>query len=112
MFKCKDCGCEFDEPKYNREYHGLEYGYEELGVCPSCGSTEYEEGVVCPICREEHFGDDRYCDWCVAEAKGALLYQFDEMKRQYSGIGTYDLIDLFEVAIDKIYVDERRKERR
>lgn len=56
-YKCYRCGYEFneDEIEYRREYRGECWGqpaYEEVEVCPNCGSMEIEleesdeEGVV------------------------------------------------------------------
>lgn len=46
MYKCKECGAEFEEFKTVTETHGLEYGpFEELSVCPNCGGSGVVEMV-------------------------------------------------------------------
>lgn len=43
MYKCKDCGYEFDEPTVVVERHGFNDGFaERFSVCPNCGGS-YEE---------------------------------------------------------------------
>ena len=102
MYKC-ECGCEFDEPKYNREYHGLEYGYEEIAVCPRCGGTDIDEGKPCKTCGEETF-NDHYCDNCMGDAKAMLRSDFKYFKAPIS-----ELVDLFNYALDEIYVEDRNE---
>ncbi len=46
MFRCNDCGKEFEEPKVVPEYRGEFWGapaYEDEYYCPNCGSDDYEE---------------------------------------------------------------------
>lgn len=100
MYKCEECGCIFEEPMFNREYHGLEYGYEEYGVCPNCGERGYKEGTPCKTCGEEQFGDG-FCEWCLDEAVGMLKVDFNHFIKA----DKMDLIDLFDYAIDTIYVE-------
>lgn len=106
MFKCMDCGCEFEEPKVNREYHGLEYGHEDRCYCPNCGSEDYKEGHACDICGDEAFEED-YCDNCIETAKQYINTDF--LSGDYIGARRSDLIDLFQIALDKLYVEERSK---
>lgn len=42
MYECKECGCEFEEPKRLREYLD-DHFYETICVCPRCLSDFYEE---------------------------------------------------------------------
>lgn len=43
MYRCNDCGCEFEEPHEYVERHGFTDGpYETWRVCPCCGSTDFE----------------------------------------------------------------------
>ena len=104
MYKCEECGFVFEEPMINREYHGLEYGYEEYGVCPNCGERGYKEGKPCQICGEEQY-DDGICEWCLDEAVGMLMVDFSH----FVDADVMDLIDLFEKAIDTIYVQENKR---
>ena len=42
MFKCRECGCEFDEPHTYEERHGFTHGpFEKWSECPQCGSCDY-----------------------------------------------------------------------
>lgn len=44
MFRCNDCGEEFDAPEYYIEYHGdASAPGERWAVCPRCGDTDFEE---------------------------------------------------------------------
>lgn len=111
MFKCKDCGCEFEEPRSYREYHGLDYGYETLWECPNCGSGDYNPSRACPICGEEHFSDDPFCEWCLSDAKGVVLYEYEKVKIRYPRLKIDDFIELYEIALDDIKYEERSKEK-
>ena len=46
MYKCQDCGREFEEPETYSERRPV--GYESFDCCPHCGRRDYEE-----ICEEE-----------------------------------------------------------
>lgn len=106
MFKCMDCGLEFEEPKVNREYHGLEYGHEDRCYCPNCGSDDYREGKACVICGEYAYEED-YCENCMDTAKKYLMV--DMGSGEFTGAKKLDMIDLFQIALDKLYVEERSK---
>jgi len=42
MYKCNDCGREFEEPHEYIERHGFTDGlYETWRVCPCCGSPDF-----------------------------------------------------------------------
>lgn len=46
MFRCNECGTEFEEPKVVSEYRGEFWGfpaYEDEYYCPHCCSDDYEE---------------------------------------------------------------------
>ncbi len=103
MFKCNDCGCIFEEPEQTREYHGLDYGYENQNSCPNCGSTDYEDSVSCDICGDYAWGSC-YCDNCKGNAKDMLKIDFGH----FAGARMTDLIDLFNESLDELYVEERR----
>lgn len=104
MFKCNDCGCEFETPEWSKEFHGLEYGYEINRYCPNCGSEDYIEGMPCDICGELAYGSD-YCECCKDEAKKMLKIDFNH----FGKAKMRDLIDLFNEVIDELYVEERSK---
>ena len=42
-YKCRECGCEFDEPHRWVEHHGFTDGFgERWSACPQCGDTDYD----------------------------------------------------------------------
>lgn len=46
MYKCNECGCEFEEPRVFQDYRGEFWGvpaYETMWVCPCCESEDYDE---------------------------------------------------------------------
>jgi len=44
IYKCNDCGYEFEYPKIIEESHGLDTPpYERFAVCPCCLDTDYDE---------------------------------------------------------------------
>lgn len=48
MYRCKDCGEIFDEPRHWTEQHGFSDGlYEHWEGCPCCGGAfeDYDEEV-------------------------------------------------------------------
>ena len=56
-YMCSNCGELFDEPKISREPHPeiADDGtvpFEEMEVCPSCGSDWFGEADYCKICGE------------------------------------------------------------
>lgn len=106
MYKCEDCGHEFEEPLILKERHGLDYGYEEIPVCPACMSSEYTKGTDCPICGEVSYKNHGFCDECMDEAKKLIREDFESLPPAHMS----DLIDLLTNAVDEVYTEERRKE--
>lgn len=106
MFKCKDCGCEFEEPKEIIEYHGLDYGYEKLYGCPHCGGGDYEESTTCDICGEPSWSGC-FCDKCKDDVKFMLKIDF----RYFDNAKMEDLFDLFSESLDEMRDDFKRSER-
>ena len=52
MYKCRECGCEFDEPYHWVERHGFIYGpMEHWSACPYCGSCDYGDAYI--VAQEE-----------------------------------------------------------
>ena len=46
LFRCNDCGHEFEIPDTEREYRGEFWGvpaFENVAVCPMCRSDDFEE---------------------------------------------------------------------
>ena len=57
MYKCRECGCVFEEPRSWVERHGFEYGpYEEWSACPNCLSPDYDDEYT--VNREMEEDDD------------------------------------------------------
>lgn len=47
MFKCRECGCEFDEPRTWVESHGFTHGpFERWTACPNCDSCDYGDANI------------------------------------------------------------------
>ena len=47
MYKCRECGCEFDEPYTYVERHGFTHGpFERWSECPHCGSCDYDDAYI------------------------------------------------------------------
>ena len=47
MFKCRECGCEFDELHTYVERHGFTHGpFEHWSECPQCGSCDYADAYI------------------------------------------------------------------
>lgn len=58
MFKCRECGCEFDEPFTYVERHGFTHGpFERWSECPHCGSCDYDDAYI--VEREEEAACER-----------------------------------------------------
>ena len=52
IYKCRECGAEFDEPHRWVEHHGFTYGpMERWSACPCCGSCDYDDSYI--VEREE-----------------------------------------------------------
>lgn len=100
MFRCEDCGAEFEEFAKSRESHG-----EVWNVCPMCGSSDWKESAICEICGDRTY-NKRFCDDCMRDAKKLIRSNFTHMPSGHLS----DLIDLFTEALDAVYIEERRKE--
>lgn len=71
MYICKDCGKTFEVPAVFREYHGLDYGYEELSECPYCKSGNYVEAKSCHACGEP-IAEGKLCPECLEDLRTAF----------------------------------------
>ena len=50
-YVCLECETEFDQPIRYQERHGLDaVPFEELNVCPHCGSDYYIPAEHCDLC--------------------------------------------------------------
>lgn len=73
---CYECKHTFEEPKYWKETHGLDFGpYEKICGCPKCGGA-YADSQKCDCCGNLIEGvyvitDDgnRYCEDCYHVAE-------------------------------------------
>ena len=67
MYKCSDCGSEFEAPNsvpdFTSEYWGARVTHY-TSVCPSCGSDDYEEMDHCDICRTYIEAGTELCENC------------------------------------------------
>lgn len=46
MYRCDDCGFEFEEPKEYEDfvgYYGSQRAYQTIYLCPECGSDDFFE---------------------------------------------------------------------
>lgn len=74
MYRCLDCGCEFDRPASHREKTGVitDGGFQEIikiNVCPVCHSGVYYPVVTCSICGEKYEAG-KGCPKCRANLRG------------------------------------------
>lgn len=61
IYKCRDCGEEFDEPYCWVETHGFTDGlYEHWSACPNCKSTDYDYAHI--VQSELELWDDEEVD--------------------------------------------------
>lgn len=65
MFKCYDCGYEFDEPETWTERHG-----EAFSGCPRCNGS-FDEAKHCDNCGEYFLESERndVCQDCIDDLK-------------------------------------------
>ena len=71
MKGCNDCGALFETCKVIKEPH-YEVDtriYEEISVCPECGSDDWIDVKLCSWCEERYYDDSiqDYCDDCYAD---------------------------------------------
>lgn len=82
-FRCKKCGCDFDQPKLTHEGG---YPEEPTYACPYCGSLENEELYKCSKCGELFFDEDMIggvCKNCVDDAQdGEHAWRYGKDRKQ------------------------------
>jgi len=85
MFYCKKCGFEFASPQKIYERHSLDTPpFEELVVCPSCGSQSFYEKKVthCRCCGARILNSNSdYCSERCRE-RGEKLYELERKRRK------------------------------
>ena len=77
MYKCLECGFEFEEPKFEKESYGQEFGY-----CPHCGSSEYHDTdlLKCSVCGEMiEDPTECYCEDCKHETRVVVTDAFTKL---------------------------------
>ena len=79
MFKCYDCGREFEEPKTWTESHR-----ETFSSCPSCGGS-YDEAQRCDYCCGYYLESERcgICQDCIDELKSRYQKVLSENFTKY-----------------------------
>lgn len=68
-YRCDECGFDFEDPSFLREYHGTD-DYEEIGVCPYCKGGCFEPLYECKVCGclcTEDELNAGICDFCLYE---------------------------------------------
>lgn len=61
MYRCNDCGADFEKPKIERD------DWEEYYVCPRCGSEELDEMQPCAVCGNPAYLGETLCNACKVE---------------------------------------------
>ena len=63
MYRCNNCGAEFEQPRMMVEPHG-----EKLGHCPNCLDIDYTdiETLHCDACEDGYveYEGERWCTDC------------------------------------------------
>jgi DNA-directed RNA polymerase subunit RPC12/RpoP len=83
MYKCLDCGAEFDEPKrFIIMHYEVDTRQEEyLTVCPECFLSDIEEMKLCPACKENWITSNKdICNECTYTLYDALNRAIDRVK--------------------------------
>lgn len=99
MYKCENCGEEFEDPNnvedFSSEYFGRMVTHY-TNVCPCCGSDDFQEMDKCEICEEYIPAGEVICENCkelvdgfVSEIRGkarekSIIHRlnFDELITQ------------------------------
>ena len=95
MYKCKDCGREFDEPYIHKEGHGfVEPPFEKERLCPNCKSNNFFELIPDSIRRTT-----------VLEDLIKVQAHFNEFRRKVEGVLNEVAFDGtgFDYGISKLY---------
>ncbi len=71
MYKCLNCGAEFETPEVEVKYFNSEID-DHINICPECKIDDIEELHLCS-CQRKYIADkqDR-CDQCEAEISEAM----------------------------------------
>ena len=79
MYQCECCGNVFALPKIIKESRGQCFGepaYENVYVCPDCGSDDFEHMdtvYICPRCGWESHDDEDECPCCGYDDVKAVM---------------------------------------
>ena len=88
LYRCLDCGWDFDDPINHREHTGVKAdgGFQEtvyLSVCPYCHSSNHIILVTCSECGTEYPAGQK-CPTCEAGVRGKFrdfLYGLSKYER-------------------------------
>lgn len=95
MYKCKDCGRDFDKPYIHKEGHGFnEPPFEEEKLCPACRSNNFFELIPDKIRRSNMLED-------LIKAQR----HFNEFRRKLEGALSETALDGigFDYGISRLY---------
>lgn len=98
MYRCNDCGHEFEAARMMEESHG-----EIFGHCPNCLSTDFFniDKFQCPGCwgYKEHVSD-RWCRECQAATKNCMSDAILKAVR-VSDLSMTNIVNLFEDVMNE-----------
>ena len=104
MYRCAECKGVFDTPNIEKELVGtcgLAPAYEEISVCPYCGSDDIERVSQCKITGEYISWGDSFSEDVIAETVNSLLEVRDDIQRRY-GVDCEDAQEVMCEAIERI----------
>ncbi len=87
MYRCTDCGSEFEYVEVVFETHGLSTPpYERIKRCPNCHSRNYEEkrNTHCRFCGSKLRGEGDYCSVRCEKAGKAYFALQRENRKKFS----------------------------
>lgn len=84
MYKCLNCGEEFETPGVVKERMPDYWGspaYQDFEVCPCCGG-DFEKMYKCDFCGEWTVNADWICDDCMETAKTTMMQATDRLAKE------------------------------
>lgn len=78
MYKCKECGLEFDDNSAGVfEAYDLDlFPYDGMPTCPNCESVNLKKMQICEFCDE--WSEGVLCDSCSEMAEDVIKYAKDK----------------------------------
>ncbi len=65
MYKCLNCGAEFETPEVEVKYFNGEID-DHINICPECKIDDIEKMVECGMCRQTYIKSDQdRCEYCT-----------------------------------------------